>query len=146
MEDFLLAVGYSSLLMSILIMYLIPVIASWKIFAKAGIAGWKSLVPVYNLYLLFKISNMSGLWTVPLVVLSVLSSYYSGQTELPSVAAIVILISALLTIIAEVMKAIKLPKAFGKGIGYTILMILLPNIGEIALGFGSAEYQGDYKE
>ncbi len=38
------------------IWYIIMVIANWKIFSKAGEAGWKSLIPILNYYIEFKIS------------------------------------------------------------------------------------------
>ena len=34
-------------------------IAKWRIFAKAGIPGWKSLIPIYEGYLTFKIATES---------------------------------------------------------------------------------------
>ena len=37
----------------------------------------------------------------------------------------------------------KLSKAFGKGIGFTIGMVLLPGIFRIILGFGKAQYVGN---
>ena len=39
------------------IIYILEIIGMWKMFVKAGIAGWKSLIPIYNLVLLFKISG-----------------------------------------------------------------------------------------
>ena len=33
------------------------IIGLWKIFTKAGEKGWKSLIPIYNVYILFKISG-----------------------------------------------------------------------------------------
>lgn len=35
-------------------------ICMWKIFEKAGIEGWKSLIPLYSTYLLFKLSWGEG--------------------------------------------------------------------------------------
>lgn len=35
--------------------YVLLVIAQWKIFTKAGEAGWKSLIPVYNMVVLYKL-------------------------------------------------------------------------------------------
>ena len=32
------------------------VIGMWKMFAKAGEPGWASIIPFYNLYVLFKIT------------------------------------------------------------------------------------------
>ena len=33
--------------------------AMWKIFTKAGEKGWKAIIPVYNMIILFKISGLS---------------------------------------------------------------------------------------
>ena len=35
--------------------FVISIIANWKIFTKAGQAGWKTLIPIYNGMVLFKI-------------------------------------------------------------------------------------------
>ena len=42
-----------------LVFYALMVIASWKIFEKAGEAGWKSIIPIYNVYILFKIVRIN---------------------------------------------------------------------------------------
>ena len=34
--------------------WVLSVVALWKIFEKAGIEGWKSIIPVYNIILVFK--------------------------------------------------------------------------------------------
>ncbi len=36
----------------------------WKVFEKAGQAGWKCLIPIYNLVILFNIAWMSGWWVL----------------------------------------------------------------------------------
>ena len=33
------------------IIYVILVAGMWKMFEKAGIAGWKAIIPIYNIYL-----------------------------------------------------------------------------------------------
>ena len=33
----------------------LQIIAAWKVFEKAGEKGWKSLIPFYNIYILFKV-------------------------------------------------------------------------------------------
>ena len=43
-----------------LIFYVLLVIAGWKIFEKAGEKGWKAIVPIYNVYIMFKIVNMTS--------------------------------------------------------------------------------------
>lgn len=100
-----------------LIVAVLLVIANWKIFVKAGEAGWKSIIPIYNIYILFKISFGNGLWFLLLLV-------------------------PIANIVIEIMLCYKLAKAFGKGIGFTLGLIFLPNIFSLILGFGSAEYVG----
>lgn len=135
-----------AIIMAIILIYLIPVIAGWKLFEKAGIAGWKSLIPIYNLYLIYKLSGISGLWIIPLLVVACFGAIVNSGIILPLWASIVLIVFLVLTIISRIMFYIKLPKAFGKGIGYIIGMFLIPEIIEIVLGFGKAEYVGEYKE
>ncbi len=55
-------VGMVSVLSIIsIISFLVLIISFWKIFEKAGIAGWKSLIPIYNQYLLWKIATGNGI-------------------------------------------------------------------------------------
>ena len=52
-----------------LIWFALTILANWLMFMKAGEAGWKSIIPVYNTYTAYKIAwtpNMSYLqcWKV----------------------------------------------------------------------------------
>lgn len=142
----LLLGSLGAIIIAIILIYLIPVIAGWKLFEKANIAGWKSLIPIYNLYLIYKLSGMSGLWIIPLLVVACYSGIVSAGIVLPSWVSLIMLVFLVLTIISRIMFFIKLPKAFGKGVGYIIGMFFIPEIIEIVLGFGKAEYVGEYKE
>ena len=101
--------------------YVIAVIANWKIFKKAGRPGWHSIIPFLNLYDIVSISGMSG-WLFLLLFI-------------PFVNFIFICVLN-----------IKLAKAFGKGIGFGIGLILLGNLFTLILAFGSAKYVGDRKD
>lgn len=92
-------------------------IAAWKIFTKAGEAGWKALIPVYNGYVLFKIVWGNG-WLFLL-------------NCIPVVNFIVLIIHSL-----------KLAKAYGKGAGFGIGLMLLPVIFYPMLAFGNSQYIG----
>lgn len=51
------------------LLFLVVIIASfWKVFEKAGVAGWKSLIPLYNLYLLVTIAGKPWWWFLLLFV------------------------------------------------------------------------------
>ena len=108
-------------LILILVLYVLLIIANWKIFTKAGKPGWASLIPFYNLYVLFEISGMNG-WLFLLLCLPIVN------------------------IVMLILLYINLAKAFGKGTGFTIGLIFLTNIFTLILGFGSAQYQGIQKQ
>src|SRR5687768_16518884 len=43
---------------------IIELVALWKIFEKAGQAGWKAIIPIYNAYVLLKIVGKPGWWLI----------------------------------------------------------------------------------
>lgn len=104
--------------------YVLLVIAQWKIFTKAGEAGWKSLIPVYNMVVLYKIIGLSP-W--------LLLIYLTGIIPILGYIAILVL---------SVISMVKLGQAFGKGAGFIVGLVFLTPIFQMILGFGSAEYVG----
>lgn len=125
-----------------LLFYVLLVIAMWKIFTKAGEAGWKSLIPIYNVYILYKICGMKNWFWISLivgVVVGVIKGFIGENTSTANVFSIIL---GIFNLVIGVMLCSKMAKAFGKGLGYTLGLIFLPNIFTLILGFGSAEYIG----
>ena len=66
-----------------IVMLVLTIIARWKMFTKAGEAGWKSLIPIYCDYTLFKIVwNAKSFWIYTLsavgsVALNILGGQYA---------------------------------------------------------------------
>ena len=60
MDETTAAVGLLGLVMAFMMVwvigYILVLVARWKVFDKAGIAGWKSLIPIYSDYCTYKIS------------------------------------------------------------------------------------------
>lgn len=106
----------------------LTIIANWKIFTKAGQAGWKALIPIYNLVILFRIAGISPWW-----ILAYLSAFIPVVGWIASFAVSIYLM-------------ISLAKAFGKEGGFAVGLILLNTIFMMILAFGDAEYQLDSKE
>lgn len=122
-----------------IVIYILLIIAWWKIFKKAGQAGWKSIIPIYNVYILCKITKIN-FWICMLlipVVIGILNTLVFKDNQ-----SISSLISGVYTLVIEIVISYRLAKAFGKGIGYTLGLIFLPNIFTLILGFGSAKYVG----
>jgi hypothetical protein len=101
------------------IIILLIIIAWWKIFEKAGQAGWKAIIPIYNAYVLLKIVGKPGWWLIlffiPLVNLVFIIWTYN-----------------------------MLSKSFGKDEAFTVGLVLLGFVFFPILGFGSAKYLGPY--
>ena len=88
---------------------------SWIIFVKAGIEGWKCLIPFYSSYCLTKIVFGNG-WLFLITLIPIVGSIF------------------------DLVRFWKLAKVFGGGIGMCLLMLFIPIIGYGILAFGDAEY------
>ena len=118
-----------------IILYVLLVIAQWKIFTKAGEPGWKSLIPIYNIYVFCKIIRVSfWIWCLLIPIgLGVVSAIINNTT-------VTTIMSGVYAFVFEILYAVKLAKAFNKGVGFIIGLILLPNIFYLILGFGNSKY------
>ena len=127
------------------------IVAMWKLFAKAGEKGWKSLIPIYNGYILYKISGMKN-WFWYTILVAIVCGVVVGlnsttvQTaegvsiEYNTVGTIFLFVNGIFQLVAYIMLCAKLSKAFGRGAGTAIGLFVLPNIFTLILGFGSAKY------
>ena len=110
----------------------VTIIGMWKVFTKAGKEGWKSLIPVYNLYTLCEIVGLSPWWILILFV--------------GGIVAIIPIIGGLAYAAATIYFGILLAKstanAFGKDTGFAVGLYFLAPIFFCILGFGSAKYEG----
>ena len=118
---------FMALLAIIVTILVFTIIANWKIFTKAGEAGWKSLIPIYSSVILYRIAGISP-WLILLYLL----------VWLPVIGP---LISLGLTIYLM----INLANAFGKSTGFAVGLILLNTIFIMILEFGNSEYQLNLK-
>lgn len=110
--------GYLVVLLAV---YILMIIAMWKVFTKAGKPGWASLIPVYNMVVMYQIVGLN-----PWLLLLYLIPFVNW------IAAFVL----------SIMQNIKLAKVFGKSTGFVIGLIFLNPIFLLILGFGDAKYIG----
>lgn len=95
------------------ILYLLMAAGLWMVFQKAGVEGWKSLIPFYNMWELTKVAHKPRVWFI--------------LGFLP---------------IINIILFVPVAKNFGKSGGYAVGLGLLPVIFWPMLGFGSDQYQG----
>ncbi len=102
------------------VIYVLLIIANWKIFTKAGERGWKSLIPIYNGMVLYKIiyGKMGYFF---LLLIPVFGPIYG------------------------IISQFRLARVFGKGGGFGFGLWVLPNIFRLILAFsGSIQYVGPF--
>ena len=86
---------------------------SWfKIFSKAGQAGWKALVPFFNIFIYTKIVNKPIWWFIIYLIIP----------------------------IGYILSAFEVSRLFGKNLIFSICLIFLPIIFYPLLAFGKAEF------
>ncbi len=120
-----------------LAVYVLYIIAWWKIFTKAGEDGWKSIIPIYNAYIFCKIIGLN-FWIYVLAIpvgLGILSA-------IPAIAGVMTVVTGLYTLFFYIYLAIKLGDAFKKSTGFKVGLVLLSFIFELILAFGDSKYAG----
>ncbi len=93
--------------------------AMWKVFVKAGQPGWAAIIPIYNIYIMTKITGKPGYWTVLCLI-------------------------PFLNIIFLIWLYNMISKSFGKDEGFTVGLVLLGLVFWPILGFGAAKYLGPF--
>jgi hypothetical protein len=102
-------------LLPLLLLLLLMLASLWKVFVKAGEAGWKGLIPIYNIFLLIQIAGKPWWWFLLLFI--------------PGV-----------NLIIWVLINIALAERFGKGALFGLGLFFFGIIFFPVLAFGKAEY------
>jgi len=100
-----------------LVVIVIAIVALWRIFTKAGEAGWKAIIPIYNTIILLKIVGRPWWW-------------------------ILLFLIPLVNIVVMIIVYNDLSKSFGHGVGFTVGLIFLNIIFFLILAFDSSRYIG----
>jgi hypothetical protein len=95
------------------------IVASWKVFVKAGQPGWACIVPFYNMYIMsVKMAGLEIMWFIFLFI-------------------------PILNIVAIFKIYIALAKNFGKTAGFGVGMVFLGIIFFPILAFSDAKFSGE---
>ncbi len=140
----ILGLGAGIIFTALIVFWIFQIIAYWKLFTKAGEPGWKSIIPIYNGYVQYKITwKPMWFWIafVAMFVLNLLNQF--SNPDAPNTAIIIITtIVLIINIVIQIMATVKLSRAYGHGIGFAIGLIFLYPIFILILGYGKSEYKG----
>lgn len=110
------AIGPAQVILLLFILIL-PIVGNWLLFQKAGKPGWAAIIPIYATIVWLEVIGKPWYWLLLFLI--------------PYVNLIFLIWAFNLT-----------SKSFGKGVGFTIGLILLPGIFLPILGLGSSKYIG----
>lgn len=147
MDDNLILAGLGLSLLAFVIIAIVigvlSIVACWKLFEKAGEPGWKSIIPLYNSYILYKICWKPMMFWIVLAC-SAVNCAAAAITNDPNnwIGIIALLVVAVITI----MQLVMLSKAYGHGGGFAVGLVFLNTIFMLILGLGNSQYVGNPSE
>lgn len=103
-------------LFAVLLLTIVISVGFWKVFQKAGEPGWAAIVPIYNLYVLVRVSGNTWWWFVMFFI-------------------------PILNFFATVKISINVAGKFNRGILFGLGLAFLSFIFYPVLGFGDYQYQ-----
>ena len=134
-------------MMTVVFIFALSLIGKYFIFEKMGMPGWKSLIPIYSDYLLFRELIGAGyFWGY--IASALLAGSCSAFVTIGLVSGVMeflFIITAVaactVTIAIQIKLAHSLSKSFGHGIGYTFGLIFIEPIMLMILGLGNNRYE-----
>ena len=112
-------------------LYVLTRIIRWKIFTKAGEAGWKSLIPVYGDLIEYKIVWGMKWYFVELGCYVVLGS----MIWIPFLGPILAVAACLVLVVMQVIVNMQEAKAFGQDTGFAIGLMIFNFVFQLLLAF-----------
>lgn len=118
----------------------LSIVANWKIYTKAGRPGWKCLIPVYNIYVLFDmVWETRQFW----IYLAMFAAYYIFMmlgTGVSGIFTIFALICGIAMLVWSIRLLNHLSTCFGHGPWFTVGLLFLNTIFVLILGFDNSQY------
>lgn len=134
-------------MMFCLALLFIGVIVLWRIFRKAGIPGWISLIPFYNSVKLYNVCGMSGFW----VVLNILASVVAEMSvvNMSDGMLIFLWVVCAANLLITIREGYRLGKMFGKGFLFRIFSAIFMPVAALIIAFDNSKWRdpdSDYPE
>ncbi len=120
-------------------LWILEIIGKYKAFTKAGQQGYTGLIPMVDEFVMGQLSGARK----DTMVLLLMKTFGAFLCLIPFVGGIAYLV---IVLIFECKQRNAVARSFGYDIGMTVLLVLLPFIAWMILGFGNAQYMGPSKQ
>ena len=130
---------------------ILMIIAEWMLFKKFGEKSWKSLIPYYNSYIMYKNTwGRKAFWVYIIsTTLFDMTQYASQQwaqndpaSSWKTLFVLIGLPFGIVAAVCSILYAFRLAEAFGKGKVFSAGLLLLYPIFIGILGLGKSQYVG----
>lgn len=131
------------------------IVAEWNLFKKFGEKSWKSLVPYYNTYILYKHSWSKKACLIYLIssslfdIAQIASKQWAQNDPASMWSSLFVLFGLPFGIVAAVcsiLYAFRLAEAFGKGKAFSAGLLLLYPVFISIIGLGKVQYLGNCED
>ncbi len=141
----LLAGMGTGMMVVMLALAIFEIVCMWRIFEKAGEAGWKCLIPIYNAFVYMKIcweAKYFGYLLLGIIAAAVLSGIGIGANSdvLSGIGGFLMIVLYIAIFVVMIIAMIKLAKRFGKSGGFAVGLILLSIVFMAILAFDGSDY------
>lgn len=137
-------------LLILLFLVVLPIIVMWRVFRKAGYAGWNCLIPVYNAMAFYEICGMSSAWVWLGVSLGVFNLVigHMPMVELMENSFLLVLGGGLLLaqMAVTIYQGYRFGVVFGKSKGFCIFSAILLPIAALIVAFDNSEWRDPSEE
>ena len=128
----------------VLAYYIAYVVAEYKILEKEGEKGWKSLIPIYNFYVTYKIEGVFVPWfffaSTCFILEFIESCLEAFRVHIPLPLEIIFLLATVLMLITESVFSVNLGRSFGKSTAFKVGLVLFPHLFYMILAFGKSKF------
>ena len=137
----MLMASMSMLAVAGILIWILTIVAYWRMFEKAGEAGWKSVIPVYATYKMYDIVwNKSMFWAA---LAAGLGSGILGlfvQSGVGMLAWMLAMVCAAAAGVINILFCVNMAKIYGHGGGFAAGLVFFNTIFILILGLGNSEY------
>lgn len=125
----------AGLIVVAVVLWILAIIGEYKAFQKTGHAPFTALIPMLDNFIMGEFSGARHSAKVLLLV----TTFGAFLNIIPFVGAIIYVV---IVIVFDIKLMGAVSRSFGYSSGMTVLLVLLPTVAWIILGFGSAQYVG----